>query len=163
MSCIVEAQSINNQLESECCSRSIINMLLLRLLIFNLPINKNYNLSISTCTPFAVVPLSYCEHLELIKEIKLDSSLFEVNKACLKCSDAGIEVKENWICLTCGEIYCSRYVKNHMVSHYEKKKHPMVLSFSDISVWCYECDAYVHNELLSEAKMFAYNSKFGSI
>lgn len=47
-----------------------------------------------------------------------------------------------------------------MVDHYEKHKHPMVLSFSDISVWCYECDSYVHNDMLSDVKQIAYDSKF---
>lgn len=111
------------------------------------------------CTPFAVVPLSYCPHLELIKEIKPAAEKVDAYKPCSTCTDGS----ENWICLSCYETFCSRYVNNHMVDHYEKHKHPMALSFSDISVWCYECDSYVHNSILSEAKELAYSSKFDNV
>lgn len=36
---------------------------------------------------------------------------------------------------------CSRYVKSHMVDHNAQSGHMLVLSFSDLSVWCYVCDA----------------------
>ncbi len=113
--------------------------------------------STDTCTPFAVVPLTYCPHLEYVKE--QTQIKYDISKPC-SIYDCG-EPSENWICLTCNKIYCSRYINNHMVEHYEKLRHPMALSFSDLSVWCYECDSYVHNQILNEAKQFAYMSKFG--
>lgn len=107
-------------------------------------------------TAVAVVPLTYCEHLELIRNQSHNPELFDAYESCLKCADSS----ENWICLTCNQIFCSRFVNGHMAEHYEETKHPMVLSFSDISVWCYECDSYVHNPILSDVKLYAYNSKF---
>lgn len=34
-----------------------------------------------------------------------------------------------------------------MVTHGVVSEHPLVLSFSDLSVWCYLCEAYVHNQV----------------
>jgi histone deacetylase 6 len=34
-----------------------------------------------------------------------------------------------------------------MLAHNETTKHPLVLSFSDLSVWCYGCDSYVYNSV----------------
>ena len=107
---------------------------------------------------FAVIPLNYCPHLEDIKNINYDQNNFDVKKPCIRCKDP--KCSENWICLTCEQIYCSRFVKGHMVEHWEEHSHPMVLSFSDITVWCYECDSYVHNGILNQPKQLAYSSKF---
>lgn len=32
-----------------------------------------------------------------------------------------------------------------MVEHGENAAHPLCLSFSDLSVWCYGCEAYIDN------------------
>lgn len=45
------------------------------------------------------------------------------------------------------QVFCGRYVKEHMVRHGVVAEHPVVLSFSDLSVWCYLCEAYVHNQV----------------
>ena len=47
-----------------------------------------------------------------------------------------------------------------MVLHSIETNHPMALSFSDISVWCYECENYVDNEILAEIKSMIYKTKF---
>jgi histone deacetylase 6 len=36
----------------------------------------------------------------------------------------------------------------------------MVMSFSDLSTWCYACDSYVENPVLREIKSSAYKAKF---
>ena len=102
-----------------------------------------------------VVPLSYCPHLEQINK-NLDEKLVDARRSCTKCNDP----KENWICLTCFDTCCSRYVNEHMVLHSIETNHPMALSFSDISVWCYECENYVDNEILAEIKSMIYKTKF---
>lgn len=58
---------------------------------------------------------------------------------CSECKNS----KENWICLECSKIFCSRYVSSHMVEHNKETKHPVAFSFSDGSFWCYECDSYI--------------------
>lgn len=45
------------------------------------------------------------------------------------------------------QVFCGRYVNEHMVTHGVVSEHPVVLSFSDLSVWCYLCEAYVHNQV----------------
>uniref|UniRef100_A0AAY4E9K8 Protein deacetylase HDAC6 n=1 Tax=Denticeps clupeoides TaxID=299321 RepID=A0AAY4E9K8_9TELE len=102
-----------------------------------------------------VDPLSWCPHLETVKPIP--SGGIDVFQPCEDCgSDA-----ENWICLGCYKVFCGRYVNQHMVTHGSVSGHPMVLSFADLSVWCYRCEAYVHNQVLYEAKNAAHLSKFG--
>jgi len=101
---------------------------------------------------FAVVPLTWCPHLETVSS----SVSVDVSAPCEKC----LHEKENWLCLCCNAVYCSRYVNNHMVDHGERTGHSMVLSYSDLSVWCYGCDSYVNNEKLEGIKKAAYKDKF---
>ena len=59
-------------------------------------------------------------------------------KPCGSCENVG----ENWLCLMCSVVFCSRYVKSHMVEHNSKEpSHMLALSFMDLSVWCYDCDS----------------------
>lgn len=112
----------------------------------SLPENQNANL---------VMPLSWCPHLENI-ETKINCDDFDVNKKCESCENIG----ENWICLTCHKVFCSRYINEHMVFHSIETQHVVTLSFSDISVWCYGCDDYVDNETLYEMKNALHKNKF---
>jgi Zn-finger in ubiquitin-hydrolases and other protein len=41
------------------------------------------------------------------------------------------------------QVMCGRYIKGHMKLHSEQHGHPLVLSFSDLSVWCYGCESYI--------------------
>lgn len=34
-----------------------------------------------------------------------------------------------------------------MVEHTQETSHPITLSFSDVTVWCYGCDDYVHGDV----------------
>ena len=74
------------------------------------------------------------------------------------CKDCN-HTRENWVCLKCKVICCSRYIKSHMLIHNEESKHPIALSFADFSFWCYECDDYVVSEHLDHVKHF-YPQKF---
>uniref|UniRef100_A0A671XGB8 Protein deacetylase HDAC6 n=1 Tax=Sparus aurata TaxID=8175 RepID=A0A671XGB8_SPAAU len=99
-------------------------------------------LSVCLQAPLYVVdPLSWCPHLDAVKP--LPRSGIDVS---LPCQDCGSDA-ENWICLTCYQVFCGRYVNEHMVTHGVVSEHPVVLSFSDLSVWCYLCEAYVHNQV----------------
>lgn len=104
---------------------------------------------------FTVEPKTDCphavdDHLDNFAEF-LTLSLKGYNKkakdhvfAKMPCKDCG-STKENWICLQCSEVFCSRYVEGHMAAHNSTSKHPVAFSFSDGSFWCYECDSYVTN------------------
>ena len=80
-------------------------------------------------------------------------------KSLLSCPTTG----ENWLCLECGALLCSRYANGHAKLHYEDTKeegavlagaaknngggskseegHCIAVSLADLSVWCYECNA----------------------
>ena len=107
--------------------------------------------------PFMVTPLAYCPHLEEINAVTSKDQV-DARRGCEKCNDS----HENWLCLHCYSTQCSRFVKGHMLSHAEESGHAMTLSFSDLSVWCYKCDSYVHNSKLQRVKELAYESKFGT-
>ncbi|XP_035769240.1 histone deacetylase 6 [Neolamprologus brichardi] len=114
----------------------------------------------SLCLPlqstlYVVDPLSWCPHLDAVKP--LPSSGIDVFRPCQDCGSEA----ENWICLTCYQVFCGRYVNEHMVNHGVVSEHPLVLSFCDLSAWCYQCEAYVHNQILFEAKNAAHCAKFG--
>jgi len=84
-------------------------------------------------------------------QVKLDcphvnsKNLFPLEKfkslpfADLKCKDCE-EKSKLWICLFCGEAYCSRYVNSHFVKHNgSNPKHCLCLGIMNLSVWCYKC------------------------
>uniref|UniRef100_A0A182T2E2 Histone deacetylase n=1 Tax=Anopheles maculatus TaxID=74869 RepID=A0A182T2E2_9DIPT len=76
------------------------------------------------------------------------------------CSDCGAAV-ENWICLLCFGVYCGRYVQEHMLQHGTGTvDHPLALSFTDLSVWCYGCDAYIDHPALHHYKNLVHLDKF---
>lgn len=107
-------------------------------------------------TLFAVTPLSWCPHLETgVKP--LPSEGLNVSALCQTCSGG----TENWVCLTCYQVFCGRYINQHMIEHGKQVDHPLVLSYADLSVWCYGCEQYIHNEVVLPAKRAAHFSKFG--
>ncbi|XP_034252879.1 histone deacetylase 6 isoform X1 [Thrips palmi] len=104
---------------------------------------------------FAVVPLSDCPHLPSVEPVPERG--IDTNALCESCSSP----QENWTCLVCYKVLCGRYVNEHMSGHGHEVGHPLTLSFSDLSVWCYECEAYIDNAILYAAKNAAHRSKFG--
>ena len=85
---------------------------------------------------FAVSPKTDCPHIQNLSQ---DLSDHSITDPCQDCTDR----KENWICLICGKVACSRFVNGHMSLHFEATGHNLTLSFSDLSFWCYLCDSYV--------------------
>ncbi|KAI4295751.1 hypothetical protein L6164_035762 [Bauhinia variegata] len=71
---------------------------------------------------------------------------------------------ENWLCLSCKEVLCSRFVNKHMLQHYQQTGHSVALSFSDLSVWCFSCDSYLDAQVILQLRPvheIAYILKFG--
>ena len=108
----------------------------------------------------AVEPRKDCPHCtDRFIAPKEDFTDVHVNDPCAECGNKG----ENWVCLSpgCKAVYCSRYVKNHMVRHnMENPEHCIVFSFADFSFWCYACDDYVVSDKLDHGKAF-FEQKFG--
>ncbi|KAJ0182290.1 hypothetical protein K1T71_001659 [Dendrolimus kikuchii] len=105
---------------------------------------------------FAVIPMPWCPHLDSLFAIPSDVK-FEPRGKCVDCD----HIEENWVCLHCYVVACARSINGHMQAHYTNTSHPLVLSLVDLSVWCNECDAYVDNALLYDAKNNAHRCKFG--
>ncbi|KAL6059123.1 ADP-ribosylglycohydrolase [Balamuthia mandrillaris] len=119
---------------------------------------------------FSVVPKSDCPHL---------AAAFNKTKASTPVSEGGVAINEdllaagcntchvkgeNWLCMQCLRVHCSRYVKGHAKTHYEANpdKHCVACSFADLSFWCYECDSYIVHESLEEVFAALHRAKFGT-
>ncbi|XP_062397348.1 histone deacetylase 6 [Sardina pilchardus] len=103
----------------------------------------------------AVQPLTWCPHLEALKPVPPTG--INIQQPCDECGSE----EENWLCLLCYKVLCGRFVNEHMVMHGVVSGHPLVLSFADLSVWCYPCEAYIDNKALYEAKNTVHLAKFG--
>lgn len=108
-------------------------------------------------TMFAVTPKRYCDHVDTGLKPIPEGGL-DVIIPCKECAHVG----ENWVCLCCYEVHCSRYVNKHMVDHNDQSKHPLALSYADLSIWCYACDDYIDNEDFSYVLHAAHKAKFGA-
>ena len=124
---------------------------------------------------FSVMPKEDCPHVRgLLSEDDegvlsvLDAQRLESAFAtpCSSCAASGLDRarEENWLCLRCTMVFCSRYVRGHMSSHNvaNRAEHTIALSLSDLSVWCYECDTYIKSKLLQSLLLHVEALKFGS-
>lgn len=104
------------------------------------------------------------------------------------------DTRENWLSLANHGVFCSRYVKSHMVQRYESSlpcplatmsdpilagepsaaatsstassapstvRECVCVSFSDLSVWCYECDSYIEHPSMHLLLTALREAKFG--
>lgn len=117
----------------------------------------DYELEMDSDAVFCVTPLEYCPHLELLQPLPNEG--LNVKAPCQACND----LNENWVCLHCYQVYCGRFINQHMLQHGMDMKHYLTLSFSDLSVWCYACEAYIHNNTLAPIKDHAHDKKFNLI
>ncbi|KAF8373214.1 hypothetical protein PRIPAC_79643 [Pristionchus pacificus] len=106
---------------------------------------------------FAVVPKKDCPHVTAFISGVVPDGGVPVEGSCVGCRDRS----ENWVCLTCFNLNCARAVNGCSIGHAEQSSHPIVLSLSDLSVWCYGCDEYISHEVLFPFKLAAYRRKFG--
>jgi NAD-dependent SIR2 family protein deacetylase len=107
---------------------------------------------------FAVSPKLDCPHekdieWEKVKEKMTPETVFS---PCVKCNDKS----ENWMCLSCNSILCSRFVSGHMAEHFEETQHPIAFSFTDASFWCYLCDSYLHSSNCAAVARAFQDAKF---
>lgn len=107
---------------------------------------------------FAVSPKLDCPHEKNINfsSIKENLTTEKVFSPCIKCHDKS----ENWMCLTCNSILCSRFVNGHMSEHFEETQHPVAFSFTDASFWCYLCESYIHSPNCAEVVRVFQDAKF---
>ncbi|GAB2268159.1 hypothetical protein Dimus_003137 [Dionaea muscipula] len=111
--------------------------------------------------PGWVEPQTECPHLTSLASSGSDLSHIPAPPTpCFRCDHPA----ENWLCLFCKDVLCSRFVNKHMLEHYKSKGHCLALSYSDLSVWCFICDAYLDAQLIQQLQPVyetAYILKFG--
>lgn len=105
---------------------------------------------------FAVHPKENCPHLEYHRTEELP--VIKIPSCCFLCSDSS----ENWICLKCYTIGCSRFVSGHQESHFQQTGHCVAASFSDFSFWCYLCESYITHSSVQTVLQKLYQAKFGT-
>jgi uncharacterized UBP type Zn finger protein len=127
-----------------------------------------------------VTPIPTCPHVESLVSITLEQ--LPANVQDTVCSyhvsnnasnqdaakgrfksvtdDSGVCPRgENWLCLTCACVRCSRYINGHGLDHWKETKlieqngndsssiqttgHALAVSLADLSVWCHECQNYL--------------------
>jgi uncharacterized UBP type Zn finger protein len=141
-----------------------------------------------------VVPINNCPHLEgrvKMTVSDLDDSFDPSSTRCSYYEDtttSGVIGKaktdvdkdtgecpssENWFCLECGVLRCSRYVNGHGIVHWKDTKtadtdnppvgHCVAISLTDLSVWCYECGAYVTHASLGPLLEKMEDQKFRNL
>ena len=75
------------------------------------------------------------EILSKLMSIEQSNNNFDELK-CKQCS----ENKELWICLVCGDSFCSQKIKDHTTGHNkENNEHYLYLNSQDISICCFKC------------------------
>lgn len=139
-----------------------------------------------------VVPIDNCPHLEQHAKLspdQVDPLFHPLSTTCSHSKEgsaaatggAKVDVDdrsgacsstENWLCLDCGAVRCSRYANGHGLVHWENTKasdtsgegtgHCVALSLGDLSVWCYVCGAYANHPSLSAILKHVEELKFGN-
>ena len=86
---------------------------------------------------------------------------------CEECGTEPSAEHDTWICLHCSTRLCGRDSANkHMEKHCNvtQKDHPIVMSLTDGSFWCYRCDAILEHTFYPELQPFYrrfHEEKFG--
>ena len=110
------------------------------------------------------ISLKRCPHLDYLEAPLADPSTLRFGQPCADGCPCG----ENWVCLFCAGTRCSRYVNGHCLAHWKQTAaeqertltvaeaskgkqalgHHLAISLSDLSVWCYACEAYVEHDAI---------------
>ncbi|KAI5075467.1 hypothetical protein GOP47_0009543 [Adiantum capillus-veneris] len=108
-----------------------------------------------------VEPRTQCPHLPSSPFPAMHASEYpSMGTPCGSCGS----LQENWVCLICHTVECGRYVNGHMLVHSMTADHAIAISQSDLSIWCFKCDAYLDAQAIPELQpVFAlmHRMKFG--
>eukprot|EP00696_Hemimastix_kukwesjijk_P014529 gnl/Hemi2/28544_TR9457_c0_g1_i1.p1 gnl/Hemi2/28544_TR9457_c0_g1~~gnl/Hemi2/28544_TR9457_c0_g1_i1.p1 ORF type:complete len:458 (-),score=132.97 gnl/Hemi2/28544_TR9457_c0_g1_i1:220-1593(-) len=109
-----------------------------------------------------VNPKEDCPHLAAhlsAHPIRLGTAQSALAAGCAECEDTS----ENWICMQCHDVFCSRYVKEHMMVHSATSEHLIATSLRDLNTWCYGCSSYIKARELAQATGVLYLAKHGEL
>ena len=87
---------------------------------------------------YQVYPKTSSPHLDCVIAAPLDGA-GALRAACGCCGAQG----ENWVCLGCHAVLCSRYVSGHAAAHAAETGHQIACSLRDLSFWDFGQDAYL--------------------
>ena len=107
------------------------------------------------------VEFIHCPHLDdALATPLVDGLHLPPTSSWGRCAE-GCATKENWVCLADGSVRCSRYVNKHSLKYHESSGHATFISLSDLSIWCFLCDAYVTHPRLKPLVERMQALKFG--
>lgn len=106
---------------------------------------------------YAIEPLTTCPHEAATPPyaFALPATTY-LHRPCLMCADT----TENWVCMCCHKVMCSRYVNAHMAEHAATGDCTYAVSFSDLSAWCFECNSYITSPRIDAFLMDIRAAKF---
>ena len=81
-----------------------------------------------------------CVHLKAIKELKLSK-----DDVCEECIKTGSDWVHLLTCQTCGvTLCCDESTNKHMTRHFNKTKHPVIISSESGErwMWCYVDESF---------------------
>uniref|UniRef100_A0A4W4DU94 Ubiquitin carboxyl-terminal hydrolase n=1 Tax=Electrophorus electricus TaxID=8005 RepID=A0A4W4DU94_ELEEL len=103
-----------------------------------------------------------CPHLGSSVCASLDPARFPHGSPSSWCCSVCRSNKSPWVCLTCLNVHCGRYVNGHAKKHFEEIKsaasgqskpekeklqqHSVCMDCSSYSTFCYRCDDFVVND-----------------
>jgi len=134
-------------------------------------LEQHYNFSVLRQLDASFDPhYTVCSHFQ---EESIDYGKFTGQaKADVDNETGSCPSKENWLCLECGVLRCSRYANGHGLQHWERTRaagdkgtpkvgHCIGCSLSDLSVWCYVCGSYLKHPVLDPLLQKLEEVKFG--
>lgn len=110
-----------------------------------------------------VDPKRDCPHMTdmVNRELSIGRARSVLSSGC-EAPDCG-DASENWMCLQCGKVACSRYVKEHMLMHALDDGHLLSTSLRDLSTWCHGCNTYVVGDDSNRIRDLLYLAKFNEV
>jgi|JI6StandDraft_1071083.scaffolds.fasta_scaffold03257_4 uncharacterized UBP type Zn finger protein len=85
--------------------------------------------------------MKICEHHTGLKHEKVMNIIKNANRACSNKEKHQVDKDSLWLCLTCGNVGCSRYRELKCAEvHSVNTKHKLTASLTNGSIFCYECD-----------------------
>ncbi|KND04425.1 uncharacterized protein SPPG_00154 [Spizellomyces punctatus DAOM BR117] len=104
-----------------------------------------------------VEPRTDCPHVKDAVTPLPSKPHISIKTPCTSCQDTS----ENWVCVTCHDTFCSRFVQGHMQVHFDQVRHHIAVSYSDLSTWCYTCNDYIDDPAVDPIRSLLHKEKFG--
>ncbi|XP_039262581.2 ubiquitin carboxyl-terminal hydrolase 44-like [Styela clava] len=105
---------------------------------------ENY---LARCTNFRLttgyeLSICNCKHIRKIRIGERHSIVNPQRWLCETC----FTTESVWACLSCPNVACGRFIKEHALTHFQESGHPLVIDVNELYVFCYKCDDYVLND-----------------